>query len=270
MKTEYENSNLEAAKTLGKALINEQYLQSPMPGLSGDLFNLGLVYDNLNQLDKAASLYTESLHLLKSTEYEAIAGCITNLAGVFERMKVFELALFFYMQAKHVSKHYLGKDHPVYADTLYNLANLAAKMNNNDEALSLHEEALAIREKLDNPKDISDSLHSLAFINEELGEYKKATSYSEAALDKVSGTDYTKACTYLAELYETTQQHNKALDMYIHVMDQISKNGCTLDDYTKLHHRKTLLGEKVDDTIDPTQIVDPDFFSTSETIIDND
>jgi len=184
MKTEYQNQRLPEAAALGEALLKEQFSHTSGIGLSNDLFNLGLIYDELNRLDKAAALYTESLYRIRVTDYEALATRFVNLAGVLSRIGIYELALHFYIQAREISKHYLGEDHPIYADTLYNLANLIAEADQDDAAISLHEEALAIREKTGLPDDVLHSLHSLASLHGEAGDYKKALAYYSKALDK--------------------------------------------------------------------------------------
>jgi len=244
----YQSNNLDQAASLGEVLIKEHTAQPTSPGLSNDLYNLALVYDELDRLDKAAALYTESIYYAPASDYEALAVRSMNLGGVLARMGGLEIAHHFYIQARHISKHYLGEHHQVYADALYNLANLVAQTNNTSTAQALHEEALAIREKSGNSADILNSLHSLAFIHEENGDYKKAASYGEAALAQATGTDYARACKYLAELYETTSQHKKALDMYTLVLDKISIIGCTTDDYMAILHRKENLATDANDT----------------------
>jgi len=184
MKNEYVSRNLNEAAALGEALIKEQISQTPGPGFSNDLFNLGLVYDEQNRLEKAAALYTKSLHHAGARDYEALATRSVNLAGVFARMEFFEPALHFYIQAREISKRHLGEEHPIYADTLYNLANLITDTDQDEAAISLHEEALAIREKTGLPDDILHSLHSLASLHGEAGDYEKALAYYSKALDK--------------------------------------------------------------------------------------
>jgi len=189
MKTEYKRRRLNKAAALGEALLKEQFSHAPGLGLSNDMFNLGLIYDEQNRLEKAASLYTESLHHLKGTDYAGLASRSANLAGVFARMGIFELALHFYIQAREISKRHLGEEHPIYADTLYNLANLIADTDQDEAAISLHEEALAIREKSGLPDDVLSSLHSLASLHGEAGDYKKALEYYSKALDKASSNE---------------------------------------------------------------------------------
>jgi len=193
MKTEYQKRRLNKAAALGEALLKEQFSHAAGSGISNDLFNLGIVYDEQDRLEKAAALYTESLHHIKGTDYAGIASRSVNLAGVLARMGIYELALHFYIQAREISKRHLGEDHPIYADTLYNLANLIADTDQDEAAISLHEEALALREKSGMSDDVLNSLYSLASLHGEAGDYKKALEYYSKALDKVSSDDMISA-----------------------------------------------------------------------------
>ncbi|MCL2572832.1 MAG: tetratricopeptide repeat protein [Defluviitaleaceae bacterium] len=224
MSQAYHSRKLSEAAKLGETLIREHRAKNPhSPGLSDDLFNLALIYDELDQLEQAAMLYIESSHHIKTGDLTALAMRSNNLAGVLARIGALEPAYLHYQQAQHIYKRHLGSDHPSYADSLYNLANIAAEVFP-DIALELHEEALEIRKKNGNSKDVLHSLHSMAFIHEEMGDYKKAASYGEAALNQAYGLDYVSACSYLAMLYESLNQHEKALEMYNQVIKNADKS----------------------------------------------
>jgi len=253
MQEEYNARNLEEASTLGDALLNEHWAtESHGISYANDLYNLALIFDEQNQLEKAAALYVESSQHISDNDFVALAKRSNNLGGVLARMGAYEPAYQFYMQARHIYKRHLGENHPTYADSLYNMANIAAEARHTDVALQLHTEALKIRASADNPEDTINSLHSIAFIHESTGDYKKAASFAEAALKQAqsqkSEATYTRACNYLARLYDALEQHEKALEMYKQTLDKMVKSGCKRGDYLSILSRKAYLAGKTGKT----------------------
>ena len=242
MHQEYKNRKLPEAANLGEALLSEHNSRpEPTQGFADDLFNLALIYDEMNHLEKAAALYSESSAYLEYNDFAGLTLRCGNLAAVLARMGALEPAFHFFYQTMHISERFLGTSHPSYADSLYNLANLSATASLTQDAVKLHTEALEIREKTGISSDIMHSLHSLAFIHEEEGDYKKAASYAETALKSASKDDYASACSYLAELYENSHEHKKALALYEDLLEQLAKFGCTHTDYLSVLCRKAFL-----------------------------
>jgi len=244
MKAAYQQRDLPKANTLGLSLMREhKSTGAKSPGIANDLYNLALIYDEQDQLESAISLYVESCWFVKDNDFQALAMRTSNLAGALARMGAFETAYQFFMQARHIYKRHLGASHPAYADCLYNMANIAADANQTELALNLHKEALKIREKSGSQEDTMHSLHSLAFIYEKTGDYKKAASKAEAALKNTQDQDYVSACKYLADLYEASQQHEKALEMYKQVLEKVTQTGCRRSEYLSiLKHNAYLTG----------------------------
>ena len=242
IQTEYKNRKLPEAAALGEALLSEHYnLPEPAKGFTDDLYNLALIHDEMGQLDKAAALYSESSRHLEDNDFFSLAKRSGNLAGVLARMGAIEPAYHFFYQTKHIYQHFVGPSNPDYADSLYNLANISASAGQFDEALKWHGEALKIREKTGVPEDLLHSLHSMAFIHQQEGDYKKAISYAKKALEKASKSDYASACIYLAELYEINNEDEKALALYEEVLEKITKEGCKRADYLTVLCRKAYL-----------------------------
>ena len=242
VQTEYNNRKLEEAAELGEALLNEHYhLPEPAQGFTDDLYNLALIYDEMGQLDKAAALYSESSRHLEDNDFFSLAKRSSNLAGVLARMGAVEPAYHFFYQTKHIYQHFVKPNNPEYADSLYNLANISRAAGQVSDALKWHKEALKIREKSGTPDDILHSLHSIAFIHQQEGDYKEAISYAKKALEQASKNDYASACIYLAELYEINDEDELALALYEEVLEKITKEGCKRTDYLTVLCRKAYL-----------------------------
>lgn len=269
MREEYTNRNLYEALVIADALIDEHLsCLSEDSARADDLYNVALIYDELDKLEEAAGLYKESaIHIcgcetrfmgigspflqLSEKEWLALALRINNLAGVLARMKNYQAANHYFVLAKAI---YTRFNHPKAIDIVYNMGNLAAATDNIKEALDWHENVLEIRNNEGaNPEDIMHSLHSLAFIYEEKGEYEKAIPYAETALEHATGADYTSANIYLAGLYEACDEPSKALELYAQVLNEMTKTGYRRCDYLTILSRRANLVYK---TGDPTEALE--------------
>jgi len=251
MNRAYHERRLEDAVVFGNALFAEhRTAQSRGLGLSNDLFNMAIIHEELGQPEKAIALYSESCWHVPDNDFTTLAKRSNNLAGVLTNIGAHEAAFQFYRQTRHIYKYYLGAEHPAYADSLYNMANIAADANQQEMALHLHDEALEIRRKTGNTDDVLHSLHSIAFIHEDMGEYEKAASYAEAALKMVQDKDhdYVSASKYLADLHEQLGHHDKALEMYKSLLKKISQTGCKRNDYLAILNRNAYLAGKTGNT----------------------
>jgi len=250
MHEEYQNGNLQAAATLGDAMLCEHWINdAPTLGFSDDLYNLAIIHDEMDQPESAVALYSESARYIPDNgDFLALAKRSNNLAGVLARLGAMEPAQHFFTQTKHIYSRYLGQDHPMYADSLYNLANLALISGKRKDAQAGHKEALKIRKKSGNKDDIMHSLHSLAAIYEEEGDYEKAVSYAKTAVESAPPPDYATACNYLAELYELDDKQEEALKLYNEVLEAMPQTGCKRSDYLTILSRKAYLTGKTGNT----------------------
>ncbi|NCS31626.1 MAG: CHAT domain-containing protein [Microcystis aeruginosa F13-15] len=121
----------------------------------------------------------------------------------------------------------LGTDHPDYAGSLNNLAALYKSMGQYEQALPLHQQALAIRGKslgTDHP-EYAGSLNNLAALYKSMGQYEQALPLHQQALEilgKSLGTDhpdYAHALNNLAILYQSMGQYEDALPLLQQVLE---------------------------------------------------
>jgi tetratricopeptide (TPR) repeat protein len=185
---------------------------------------LACVHDELGNLERAAMLYSDSAAQISVTEGETLpfAERINNLASVLLRLGLTEPAFFMFGNVSAIRRRELGEHSPLYADSLYNLANAASEAGQRSESLRLHLEALKIRNNEGHVDDIINSLHSIAFLYESSQEYEKAAMYAETAMAFSRGKNenaYAGACNYLAELYDTDRRYKDALPLYDRVLE---------------------------------------------------
>jgi len=260
LRDEYYKRNLPQAAIFGDALLAEHmYNRFSSPGYANDMYNVALVYDELGQLEKAAALYSASvrhisqgcrhhniifMHSLTDDQCQALAIRFNNLAGVLAQMGDFEQAHDMYTWVRSLNSRVQAGREQAVSDNLYNMGNVAASANKTDEALRLHSHALDLRKQDGTADDVLHSLHSLAHIYEETGEYEKAIPFAETALEYSEGGVQAGAYNYLAELYEAEGQYEKALELYEKVLSEISQAGCMRRDYMTVLSRRAYLAGK--------------------------
>jgi tetratricopeptide (TPR) repeat protein len=197
-------------------------------GYARDIYNLARIYDELGDLERAVELYTDGAHLFSrqcTGDSTAYTNCLNNLAAALHGMGMEEPAYHLFGQLVNVKRFFNEREGEEpddgFADSLYNLANASADTRRIHHARKWHAEALEIRRQLpsDDTRDIVNSLHSLAFLHEDRGEYEKAVSLAETAMELAQGDDYIPACHYLAELYSAWGRHERALPLYGEVME---------------------------------------------------
>jgi len=264
LRDEYNKRNLPQAASLGDVLLSEHMTNCfASQGYANDLYNVALVYDELGQLEKAAAMYVASarhisgqgnrnphtifMHSLSDAECVALAMRFNNLAGVIAQMGDYEQAHDMYIWVKALNTRAQSEHMQAVSDNLYNMGNIAASVNKTDEALRLHSQALEQRKQEGATQDILHSLHSLAHIYEETGDYEKAIPCAETALEYTEGGAHASALSYLAELYEASGQYEKALELYEKVLAEIAQSGCMRRDYMTILSRRAYLTGKAGD-----------------------
>lgn len=175
-------------------------------------------------------------HLLHIYEENEDCGCMeyavdmSNLANVFDRMQVYDRAVFYYQKAAELKKQ-CGGESLSYADTLNNLAIVFNQLGVHEKALELHRQVLRIREKQSEEAD-ADIIYSLYHIGnsyEMLGNYEKAIRKQEQALQRArrcadfSLTDLADLHSALGRLYGEQGNYKKGIYYYETCLDLIEK-----------------------------------------------
>ena len=257
MREEYDNRNLIEALNIADALFDEYGSCQPEGhAMADDLFNLAIIYEELGRLEDAASLYYDSaveicecdLRFLgvsgayldmTQEDWLAFAMRINNLAGVCARLGKYMAAHQYFVLANTI---YVRFDSPKAIDMVYNMGNLAAATHNTKQALTWHKNALKIRVKGNrSQEDVLHSLHSIAFIYESEGEYKKAIPYAETALKHATGAEHTSAKIYLAELHCQEENPSRALELFEEALEEIKATSHKRSEYLAMLCRRAKL-----------------------------
>jgi len=217
----------EAAK-IGEILLAEHWHNKNFQtdGYSADLFNLACYHDELGNLERAATLYSDSAAQISFAQGESLplAERLNNLATVLIRIGIPEPAFFMLGNAADIRRRLLGTSHPLYADSLYNLGNAAAEIGRKEDSLRYHREALEIRENEGHTEDIVHSLVSISFLHKANAEYDEAIQFADSAIRFAVTCDesYAGINSYLAELFVACKKYEDALPVYDRALETIA------------------------------------------------
>jgi tetratricopeptide (TPR) repeat protein/nucleoside phosphorylase len=152
-----------------------------------------------------------------------IAVLLLNQTGYYLQQRGdYATTLPLYERALEIGERVLGKDHPLTATSLNNLADLYRATGQYEQALPLSQRALEIWERVlgtDHPSTAT-SLNNLAALYDSTGQYEQALPLYERALEiteRVLGKDHPSTATSLnnlAALYDSTGQYEQALPLY--------------------------------------------------------
>jgi signal transduction histidine kinase len=155
--------------------------------LYATLNQLGLVYNELKEYEKAVFYHTKALETviefkLQNSEHQE-AVCYNNLGYLYLKQKKYPKAINNF-EAALKDKSILKDDSDLYALLIDNLAYSRLQSSNYKDLPQLFYEALEIREKLNDPTVIVGSNIHLSEYYYKVKDFTKAITYSEAALQK--------------------------------------------------------------------------------------
>ena len=182
---------------------------------SDSLAAAGLIAFNNGDLENALTYFEQCAEIEKSVVGEEHVWYLNSLSIIdilYFKLAEENFSLGNYAEAiKLVTKELdicaklYGKEHPDYANSLYNLASCYSNMSNYAEAIKLGTEAMNIREKVygkEHP-DYANSLYNLASCYSNMGDYAEAIKLGTEAMniyEKVYGKEHPIYATSLNNL----------------------------------------------------------------------
>lgn len=171
----YKQNPKQAISILEAALIKSKKDQKL---LSFSKNNLGIVYRDLGQFEKAKSLSEEALVsprdlFAKASAYNNIGASNRSLGKYEEALSAYLKALKIYEDKKALSEM---------ATVNNNIGMVYSYLNVNDKAIAYHLKAIEIFEELNNQKGISQAYNNIAIIYANDGELDKALNYFQYSL----------------------------------------------------------------------------------------
>lgn len=174
------------------------------PRLSIILNNFGNFYLTLGNYQRARPLLSKALEIRTKTGAtgQGYAESVQNLAFCYKNQGQSDVADSLFGEALIVLEKQVGKNHPMYANTLQNRASLRNQAKKYSEALALHLEALALFNSTPQQENeqYARMLHNTAIDYFALGELAKADSLNKMALavtERINGKNTVAYSTYL-------------------------------------------------------------------------
>jgi tetratricopeptide (TPR) repeat protein len=167
-------------------------------------------------------------HIQEYQLFNEASGAMLNQAGYYlQAQGQYQQAEPLYLEALEIRKQVLGTNHPDYATSLNNLANLYREQGRYEQAAPLSQQALEITKQVlgTNHPDYAQSLNNLATLYKSQGRYEQAEPLYLKGLEirkQVQGTDhpdYATSLNNLANLYRARGRYEEAEPLYLEVLE---------------------------------------------------
>lgn len=155
---------------------------------AGSYGNIGLVYRNLGDYNKAFEYYFKALEIRKDVlgeKHPNTAGSYGNIGVVYHNLEDYDKALEFYNKALEIDKDVLGENHHDTAISYNNIGVVYDELGDYDKALEFHNKALEIKKEVLGEKHASTAMsyNNIGNVYDDLGDYDKALEYHNKALE---------------------------------------------------------------------------------------
>jgi tetratricopeptide (TPR) repeat protein len=150
-------------------------------GVGGTLLDLGNLYDDQGDHDKALEFYKESLQIERDVGDESMqAICLNNIGNARFAKGEYEDALTYFQQALQLrEKSKVPED---IVDSVHNVAETSAKMGQYDQAITQYLRALDLRRSIGDPRGAAIESYSLGTLFQHQGRFGAALKSKEEAL----------------------------------------------------------------------------------------
>ena len=194
------------------------------------LNNLGFLYSNIGEFEKAEKFFLEALEIKESIlgkQHTDYALSLNNLGSYYSDISNYPEAEKYYLEALEIYRSIIGTNHLDYVIPLNNLASLYSDAGNYIKAEKYHLEALEIRKATlgTNHPDYATSLSNLGVHYSNIGNYTKAEKYYLEALEirkSILGTnhlDYALSLNNLGSYYSDIGNYPEAEKYYLEALE---------------------------------------------------
>ncbi len=217
----------EAATFYGKAL--EIYEQLFDPENSAIVhYNLGNVFDRLQQLDTSIQHYQEALDIYQKLPSSlGIIATLKNMGAVYTRKGNYDQALSCYFKALEESQA-IENDQQI-IQSLNNIGVAYQKLNQPEKAMKYYQEVLEINRRQGCKDEIALTLNNIGTLYRRQGDFEKALDYFGQALqigEEIGKPELiTKTLNNIGNVYDSQQQYDKAIEYYRKSLELKEKNG---------------------------------------------
>jgi CHAT domain-containing protein/Flp pilus assembly protein TadD len=240
-------SLLAARKKYEAALVLWQKLEDKT-GQIVTLLNIGRIYDDVGEKQKALQFYNQALPILRAvrnTGGEATA--LNNIGLIYDDLGEKQKALEFYNQALSLSSEL--KDRRREATTLNNIGSVYSDLGEKQKALQFYEQALPLRRAVGDKGGEAATLNNIGRIyseysgkkQEALQQFDQALSLYREVADRggeaLTLNNIGSVYDDLGEKQKALQSYNQALPLYRGVADR-GGEVITLNNLAYLEHKQ--------------------------------
>ncbi|MEG3922143.1 CHAT domain-containing protein, partial [Microcoleus sp. T3_A4] len=145
------------------------------------LNNIGGVYSELGEKQKALEYYSQSLPLFRAVgDRSGEAATLNNIGGVYSELGEKQKALEYYSQSLPLSRAVGNRSGE--ALTLNNIGNIYSDLGEKQKALEYYSQSLPLSRATGNRYGEATTLNNIGFVYSELGEKQKALEYYSQSL----------------------------------------------------------------------------------------
>lgn len=181
------------------------------------LGNIGVVYENLNEYDKALEIHSRCYNVFKKTEdlYRQTES-LYNGGLVLKKLELLDTAAINFRLA--LEKSYLVNHDEIISLSLKELGDLFLIRSELDSSLFYLRSSLNLAEKIKNPLHISSTMAGIGMTHQKAGQLDSARYYLENAYQQAKENDLEQvkkdASKSLSEVYESIGDTRNALIYY--------------------------------------------------------
>jgi len=181
------------------------------------LNNIGLVYDELGERQRALAFYEQALPIRREVgDRTGEAAILNNIGAVYDKLGERQQALEFFEQALPIFRE-VG-DRAGEASTLHNIGLVYSNLGEHQQALEFYGQALPIRREVGDRAGEAATLHNIGRVYDKLGKQQRALEFYEQALPIFCEVgDRTGEATTLNSIglaYHNLGERQRALDFY--------------------------------------------------------
>ncbi len=195
---EFHLQNLEVRRELN--VSNEHVIKT--------LMNIGAVYRETNENNKAIDYYNEAINLIdeNTSKYSQLL-LLQNMGDIYQIKRYFKSAKYYYLKALKIEKEIGEQDILIY--TLQGLGNVLIMEGNFNEGLSYLLKAFSLAKEQGNLLKQKRLSESLIWAYEKADDYKNSFSYQkiyQSVSDSLLGIEKIKQITELEQRYEAEKR----------------------------------------------------------------
>ena len=227
--------------------------------------NIGSVYSNKGDYDKALEFFNKALAIWKAKlgeEHTDVATSYNNIGSVYSDKGDYDKALEYYNKALAIWKAKLGEEHTNVATSYNNMGLVYSDKEDYDKALEFYNKALTIRKaKLgEEHTDVATSYNNIGSVYSDKGDYDKALEFYNKALTIRKAklgeehTDVAMSYNNIGSIYYMKGDSDKALKYFDKALSIFLSKGNEADEMIySLYTMKALCYSALGDTVKANQ-----------------